>query len=193
MASKALRIDLTLAEAELVEQIIFDVRRLEPDEVTVSARAASKLMLSLLERDEPNAVKHYKLVWGMVHAVSAADRLGVIATEVRAMLSGKPFIARLEELLYGPALPPSVQRGFRQIVEESGVDDPGLEPKLLWFVLEQMQIHELDRQPCEAPQAFYRLALECGVKDPLPDRIRAVSAGDSEPYDPSGPDAQGVH
>jgi hypothetical protein len=161
-------IELTANEKTLLEVIDFDVPPRNRDEKAVRSisDAAHDLMQSLLER---NGIPTVRLRFFKDPALNPSGRgrspLQVFnsnGTRGSAVYRHGHFLKYLRYFLFGPDLPSSVIKGFRQTVYECGTVTSGDIIPLGNSARQQARAHKLDAG--RAADEFYKLALECGLK-----------------------------
>ena len=160
-------IPLIAEERALLQRITFDLRGFQQGDFAVSSKAAADLTRSLLDRGAiPEIRLRYFLdpelnVGG--HGKSRKRIFEWNGTAGDAIFRHAHFLPYLRYFITGPALPGEVVDRFRQIV----LDDHGTSG----MVLNQLcrfargEVRRLSpRQPREAVEEFFKLALECGLE-----------------------------
>jgi hypothetical protein len=161
-------IELTANEKTLLEVIDFDVPPRNRDEKAVRSisDAAHDLMQSLLKRDGIPTVR-LRFFTDPVLNPSGRGRspLQVFnsnGTRESAVYRHGHFLKYLRYFLFGPDLPGSVIRAFRQAVSDCGPVTSGDIIPLGNCARQQARAHKLEAG--RAADEFYKLALECGLE-----------------------------
>ena len=162
-SADSLDIELSDTELDYFNAIHFDWK--SHDDLRASLKPMYELTCSLLERKAiPEARLRYFTEPEFNPGGRGKSREQVFeknGTSGDAILNHPHFLKHLEYFLFGPKLPPSIVRKFREAVELadhlSGHDVYDLIPEAKSTV----QARKLD--PKDASEEFYKLAIECGA------------------------------
>lgn len=162
-----LPIQLTVEETLLFDQIRFDGRS-GHEALVRSCRAAQPLMRSLLDRKAVPAVRWRYFTDPDYNVGLRKSRLQIFesnGTSGDAIFGHGNFLKHLKYFIQGPALPSSVIAGFCELLE---LDDD--RDRVRAYVRAQIRSNQLE--PGGAGEEFYKLALECGLDEPLARSLR---------------------
>jgi hypothetical protein len=161
-------IELTASEQTLLEVIDFGVPLRNRDEKAVQSisDAAHDLMQSLLKR---NGIPLVRLRFFTDPALNPSGKgrsplqvFNTDGTRGDAVYRHGHFLKYLRYFLFGPDLPGSVIKAFRQAVSDSGPVTSGDIIPLGSCARQQARAHKLEAS--RAAEEFYKLALECGLE-----------------------------